>query len=395
MNSLRLPKITFWRVVLVIVLAAGGYSVVYRLIYGLGAATHLSDGFPWGLWIGFDVLTGVGLAAGGFTLAAVVHIFHMKKYMPIVRSSILTAFLGYLIVGVAITLDIGQPWRIWHPIIMHNPHSVMFEVAWCVMLYTTVLALEFAPIVLERFGWNRLAHAFHVAMVPIVILGVILSTLHQSSLGTLYLIVPEKLYPLWYSPLLPVFFFVSAIGVGLAMVIFESGLSSRAFGHHFEMPILAGIARALVVVLAVFAVLRVDDLFRRDVIRYLFVPRQETYLFFLEFLVGILLPMGLLAVRRIRENPRLLLFSATLVVLGFVLNRLNVSITGMVASSRAAYVPSWMEIAVTLAMVGGGFALFALAVRYLPIIPTEARIRSSHVLQSQKHATPAVPATAG
>lgn len=372
MSRVRLPKITFWRVVLLVVLFAGAYSVAQRLLYGLGAATNLSDSFPWGLWIGFDVLAGVGLAAGGFTLAAVVHIFHMKKYMPVVRASILTAFLGYLLVGIAITLDIGQPWRIWHPIIMHNPRSVMFEVAWCVMLYTTVLALEFAPLVLERLRLVRLARLMHAVMIPVVIAGVILSTLHQSSLGTVYLIVPEKLYPLWYSPLLPVFFFVSAVAVGLAMVIFESGLSSRAFGHQLEMPILTGLARALVVVLAVLAVMRVDDLIRRDAISYLLMPRQETYLFHLEFLLGIILPMALLSIRSVRENHRWVFLSATLAVLGFVLNRLNVSITGMVASSGTDYFPSWMEISVTFAFVGGAFAAFALAVKYLPIFPTHA-----------------------
>jgi Ni/Fe-hydrogenase subunit HybB-like protein len=367
MNSLRLPAITFWRVVLALILAAGAYSVAYRLLYGLGASTNLSDDFPWGLWIGFDVLTGVGLAAGGFTIAAVVHIFHMDKYMPIVRASILTAFLGYVLVGIAITLDIGKPWRIWHPLVMHNPHSVMFEVAWCVTLYTTVLALEFSPLVSERLGWKRVTSILHRAMVPVVIMGILLSTLHQSSLGTLYLIVPHKLYPLWYSPLLPLFFFISAIGVGLAMVIFESGLSSRAFSHRFDMSVLAGVARALVVVLVVTAVLRIDDLIRRDALQLLLLHRQETYLFLLEFVLGILLPAGLLAVERLRTNPRWLFFCSTLAVVGFVVNRLNVSITGMAASSSADYFPTWMEVSVTLAIVGAGFGLFSLAVKHLPV----------------------------
>src|SRR5947209_667728 len=163
-------------------LTAGAVAFYTRVMYGLGASTNLSDQFPWGIWIGFDILCGVGLAAGGFTLVAVVHIFNIEKYKPILRPTILTAFLGYVLVVCALLFDLGQPQRIWHAMVMWNPHSVMFEVAWCVMLYTTVLALEFAPAVFEKFGWHRGLKAVKLISVPLVILGVILSTLHQSSL---------------------------------------------------------------------------------------------------------------------------------------------------------------------------------------------------------------------
>ena len=196
----------FWTIVAGILFLAFLTVTVIRFTKGLGAVTNLSDKFPWGIWIGFDLLCGVGLAAGAFTLTAVVHLFNLKKFEPIVRPTILTGFLGYSFVIVALLLDLGQPWRIWHAIIYWNPHSVMFEVAWCVMLYTTVLAVEFAPVVLERFGFNAPARFIHRLITPLVILGVMLSTLHQSSLGTLYLIVPSKLHPLWYSPMLPVQF---------------------------------------------------------------------------------------------------------------------------------------------------------------------------------------------
>ena len=166
----------------------------------LGPSTNLNDQFPWGIWIGFDVLCGVMLAAGGFTLTAAVHIFNIKRLHPIVRPTILTAFLGYVLVCVALMYDLGRPYRIWHPLVMRNPHSVMFEVAYCVMLYTTVLSLEFSPIVLERFNLQKPLKIVRAALIPLVILGVILSTLHQSSLGTVYLIMPEKLHPLWYTP---------------------------------------------------------------------------------------------------------------------------------------------------------------------------------------------------
>ena len=364
----KFPKLTFWRTVLVLVLAAGFYSTVLRFVKGLGAATNLSDQFPWGLWVGFDVVCGVGLAAGGFTLAAIVYIFHAKRFYPVLRPSILTAFLGYSLVAVALLFDLGKPYNIWHPLVMWNPHSVMFEVAWCVTLYLTVLALEFSPVVFERFQLHRPLRVVKAVTIPLVIAGVLLSTLHQSSLGSLYLIVPEKLYPYWYSPLLPVFFFISAVGVGLAMVIFESNLSSRAFGREIEMPLLEVLGRALAVVLAVYGLLKFQDLWSRGALVHLREPSTETLLFVLEITLGLLIPLPMLLFRKIRENRDSLFGVSVLVITGFLLNRLNVSITGLEASSGVHYFPRWTEVAVTLSIVGVGFLLFSLAVRYLNVM---------------------------
>ena len=221
----------FWTVAFVLLMVAFAAVSVVRYTRGLGATTHLSDRFPWGVWIGFDILCGVGLAAGAFTIMATVHLFNLHRFEPIVRPTVLTGFLGYVFVSFALLYDLGQPWRIWHALVFWNPHSVMFEVAWCVMLYTTVLGLEFAPVVFERLRLAWPQRFLHAVRTPLVIVGVLLSTLHQSSLGSLYLIVPEKLHPLWYSPFLPVLFYFSAIGAGIGMVIVESHLSSRAFGR--------------------------------------------------------------------------------------------------------------------------------------------------------------------
>jgi Ni/Fe-hydrogenase subunit HybB-like protein len=366
-----LPRLSFWLGILGLLFIAGIYITFRRFTGGLGATTALSDEFPWGLWIGFDVLCGVGLAAGGFTIAATVYIFNLQKYRPILRPTILTAFLGYLLVIFALLYDLGKPWNIWHPLIMWNPRSVMFEVAWCVMLYTAVLALEFLPAVLERFGWKR-AITWHYKMtLPLVVAGVILSTLHQSSLGSLYLIVPEKLYPLWYTPLLPVFFFISAISVGLAMVIFESFLSSRAFRKQLELELLTVLARVMVVVLAVYALFRAEDLLHRGAWKYLWMPRGETYLFWLEVALGVIAPAVLLSFARIRRNLKALYASAIMVIFGFVANRLNVAITGMERGLGRHYFPTWMELTLTLFIVSLGFAIFALAVKYLPVFGEE------------------------
>ncbi len=359
----------FWTVIFGIIFALFLYVTFVRFSQGLGASTNLSDAFPWGLWIGFDILCGVGLAAGAFTIMATVHLFNIRRFEPIVRPTVLTGYLGYLFVVIGLMFDLGQPWRIWHAIVFWNPHSVMFEVAWCVMLYTSVLTLEFIPLVLERFRFDRLRRILHNVNTPLVVLGVLLSTLHQSSLGSLYLIVPSKLYPLWYSPMLPVLFYVSAIGAGLGMIIVESWLSGRAFGRELEMDLLEPLGRAMVVMLGIFGVLRLQSIIREGALGLAFQPDYEGRMFHAEFGLGVLLPIALLVWPRIRNSQTGLVAGGTLAVLGFILHRLNVSVTGLERASGMRYTPSWMEVTVSVGLVALGFAAFALAVRYLPVFP--------------------------
>jgi len=363
-----------WKVVFGLIMAAGAYATVVRFTQGLGASTHLSNQFPWGLWIGFDVLVGVGLAAGGFVIAATVHLFQIKKYESVARPAILTAFLGYLLVIVALMFDLGRPYRIWHPLVMGNPHSVMFEVAMCVMFYTMVLACEFSPIVFSRLGWKRPLRVIHTIYIPLVILGVLLSTLHQSSLGTMYVIVPDKLHGLWYTPLLPVFFFLSAVSVGLTMTMFESFLSSRAFGKRLESELLEGMARVTVVTLALLLLMRFMDLHTRGNLHLAFEGSPESVMFWGEVTLGVALPMVLFAINRVRRSEEGLFFGALLTVMGFIINRLNVAITGMARSSGVNYMPSWMEFAVTISIVAAGFGLFYLAVKYLNVFPHDEMV---------------------
>jgi Ni/Fe-hydrogenase subunit HybB-like protein len=369
-NPLPKFRFTFWKLVLIFFMVIGAYSTWIRFRYGLGASTNLTDQFPWGLWVGFDVLCGVMLAAGGFTLTAAVHIFNIKRLHAIVRPTVLTAFLGYVLVSVALMFDLGRPYRIWHPLIMRNPHSVMFEVAYCVMLYTTVLALEFAPIVLEHFNLKKPLVILSKISVPVVILGVLLSTLHQSSLGTVYLIMPNKLHPFWYSPILPAFFFLSAIAVGLAMTIFESSMSSKYFGRALELSILRELGRVLVVVLGVYSILRFEDLYHRGVLKLIFIPSYEQRLFLVEAFL-ILGPLALLCIPKVRNSAQGLYLAAVMVVLGFITNRLNVSITGIESAAGTHYIPKWTELAITGAIIAAGFAIFGLVAKYLPIFPEE------------------------
>ena len=380
------PKVTFWKLVLVAILIPGLYSLLFRFTHGLGASTNLNDEFPWGLWVGFKLFS-VALAGGGFTLAAVVYIFNLQHYRPVLRPMILTAFLGYSMFIASLIMDLGRPYRVWHPLVMWNHRSVMFEIAWCVMLYTTVLCLEFLPVILERLGWKRQLEWMHTIMIPLVIAGVILSTLHQSSLGSLYLIVPGKLYPLWYSPLEPVFFFISALCAGLAMTIFESWHADKAFHQRLALPLLTGLGRVLAVLLAFYLTLRAVDLARSGSLRLLLRPRSETYLFGLEILF-LAVPMVLLFRHRIHTDRTWLYFCSILTLLGFITNRMNVAITGMLASSGQNYFPKWTEISITLAIIASGFLVFALAVKYLPVFQNG---KSYEVISEPAKVAAAVP----
>ncbi len=371
MKSIRLPKLTFWRGVLFVILVLGLYSTFRRFVFGLGDATNMSDVFPWGIWIGFDVVSGVGLGAGGFVITAIVYIFNLERYRPIVKPAVLTAFLGYVLVIIGLLYDLGQPHRIWHLLIYWNHHSVLFEVGWCVMTYTTVLALEFSGNFFEKMRWTKLVKIQHALIIPLVIFGIILSTMHQSSLGSLFLIFPDKVHPLWYTPLLPLFFYISCIAIGLAMVIFESFLSSRAFKRQLEFDILVRLSRVLAVILAFYFLFKIEDLVRQGAFMAMFEGSYESWLFLAEILLGVLLPAILLFIPKVRNNPNGMFTAVCFAVFGFFFGRMNVAITSMEGVARATYFPAWTEWMVTLFLVALGFTAFTLAVKYLPIFPKE------------------------
>jgi Ni/Fe-hydrogenase subunit HybB-like protein len=384
----KLPKLTFWRVVFVLILMAGAYSTYVRIFHGLGGSTNLSDSTPWGIWIGFDILCGVMLAAGGFTLMATVHIFNVERYKPIARPALLTAFLGYILVVGALMFDLGKPWNVFRVMVTWQPRSVMFEVGWCVMLYNTVLFLEFLPVVFERFRLEKPMRILHRISVPLYILGIILSTLHQSSLGSLYLIVPGKLHPLWYTPLLPVLFWISALAIGLAMTIFESTMSARHFpGHALKPDLIVGMGRILLVMLIIYGVVRVHNLVRREAFQYALQPTYEATMFWLEALLAFILPIILLLIPKIRESATRIYLVSILVISGFVLNRLNVASTGMEGFSGERYVPKWTEVSITLSIVAVGIFVFTMANKYLPIF------KHSHVTEPE-HPSEAIAPTA-
>jgi Ni/Fe-hydrogenase subunit HybB-like protein len=346
---------------------------ISRFFFGLSYVTNLSDEYPWGLWIGFDVVSGVALAAGGFVLAGTVHVFNLKRYHPIVRPAILTALLGYLLVIVGLLFDLGRWYNIWHIFFMWNIHSPMLEVGWCVILYTTVLILEFSPMVLERFKLQWPLKIIRAITLPLVILGMCLSTLHQSSLGSLFLIGPEKINPLWYTPWLPALFFVSAVCVGLGMTILESNFSSRALGRELESDLLAGLGRAASFVIAFYLVFKFADLIAREALQYAFLPGFHATIFWIEILVGFGLPMVLMAFQRVRAQPRLVFLSGGLIVFGVVFNRLNTAILGwwQYASGARIYIPTLNEVTITITLLSLGVVVFGLVAKFLPLFPAE------------------------
>lgn len=368
-RRLRIVKSILWAFVGVL-----GVVTVARFLRGLGPTTALSDVTPWGLWIAFDVMAGVALAAGGFVIAATVYIFGLERYRPFVRPAILTAFLGYVAVAVGLLYDLGLPWHIWHPVIYPQHHSVLFEVAMCVMLYLTVLTLEFAPVVLEhRWFRHSLFQAVHGILkrvtIPLVTAGIVLSTLHQSSLGSLFLIAPHRLHSLWYSPLIYVFFFISAVGLGLMVVTLESVLSGWLLGHAVRTDRLAGLGFAAGIVLFIYAVLRLGDLAVRGDLGAAFDGSGLAFLFLFEMLVSAIVPAALLAVRRIRTSLAGMAVCSAMVVFGMVLNRLSVCIFAFNRPGDMPYFPAWTEWAVSLGIVSVGILVFLFFVENLNVYP--------------------------
>lgn len=353
--------------------AVAAIALVLRFTNGIGAVTNLTDRFPLGMWIGFDVMAGAMLGGGAFVLAGLVYVFGLERYRPILRSTILTAFLGYALLIVALLIDVGRPYNIMlaRPVYFTNIHSVLWEVAMCVLVYTTVLALEFLPALFERLRWKRAWQLFHKITLPLVIIGILLSTMHQSSLGSLWLIAPGKLHPLWYTPWLPVFFWISAIGVGLGMVTVESNLSSRGFKRGLEQNLLSSLAKFNAYWMGFYAIVKLADVVIRGQAALLTQPTLQTMLFWAEVGLGAIVPAILMTQPKIRESKNALFAIGIVIVLGGILNRMNVSVFGLWSYTGPVYIPSLMEISITAALFTFGGAVFAVLAKLLPVFPKE------------------------
>ena len=350
-NRLIAVKSVLW-----FLIGAAMLIVAVRYVRGLGLTTALTDTTPWGMWIGFDVMAGVALAAGGFVLAATVYIFGRDRYHGIVRAAVLTAFLGYL--GVII----------WRMIVNHNLHSPLFEVGMCVMLYTTVLALEFAPVGLERFNWAQPTIKFlRKLILPLVIIGIALSSLHQSSLGTLFLLTEARMHPLWFSPVQSPLFLISAIALGLAMVTLEGVITSWLYRRKAEWPLFGGLTRAAAVVLSLYLILRLGDLGVRGLLGHAFDGSGFAVLFWLEIAMSAVIPILLFTLPDTRDQNWAIGWGALLVVSGFVLHRADVGGISHMAVTGEVYVPALTELVTSLGIVAGLALVFLFFVEKLKV----------------------------
>jgi Ni/Fe-hydrogenase subunit HybB-like protein len=366
--------ITPFNIIAALILTVGLPLTFIRFTQGIGAISNLSDNNPWGFWIGVDVLSGVALAAGGFAIGSAVYLFGLKKYRPIVRPAILTGFLGYFFVVVGLCYDLGRPWRLPYPMfVSYGVTSVMFLVGWHVATYLTVQFIEFSPALFEWLGMKKFRKWAVSLTIGATILGVILSTLHQSALGALFLIAPTKLHPLWYSSLIPLFFFVSAVAAGLTMVIFESTLSHRIFGYQVNQEdhrrlkdITLGLGKGASAVLFTYFCLKWVGVAHDYRWEWLATPLGNWFL--LEVFGFVLAPALLLFWGVRKESVNLVRAGAIWTILGIILNRANVSMIAFNWNSPDRYFPHWMEIAVTVTIITVGFLTFRFIVRRMPIL---------------------------
>lgn len=384
-NGNVMRRLFIVKLILTFFAGAGLAGAFIRFASGLGASSNLSNIVPWGLWIGFDDMAGVALASGGFVITAVVYIFRLKRFNTVLRSTILTAFLGYALVPLSLLLDIGLPWNIWHPFVYGQYHSILFTVSLCVMLVSTVLAAGFAITVLEHplFALpflQRIYRFLNRYMLAFVLLGIVISTLHQSSLGSLFLIMPHRVHPLWYSPVIGVLYFVSAVGLGLSMIIFESTFTSFMYRHKADAGMLGELGRASSVVILLYGIVRIADLGFRHKLSMAFDGSWQGSLFLIEMGISVAAPLIFYNIKRLRMNPRWLFVAASLVVLGFVLNRLCLSFITISKPDGTSYVPSAIEIFTSLGLVSAGALVFLYCVEHLDLFEGAFLFKPAHQL---------------
>lgn len=372
---------TPWFTVGVIFIALGLIVTLYRFIFGIGAVTNLSDGVPWGIWIAFDVVTGIALAAGGFTMAALIYIFNRGQYSPLVRPALITALLGYGIAAISIMLDVGRWWQLYNPMLPRSwqGNSPLFEVSICVMTYLTVLVLEFVPIAAEKYKdsdnaflkslANKLGPVVNKGLLFLIILGVVISTLHQSSLGSVMLVAIARIHPLWHTAWLPFLFLVSAIAVGFPVVVIESYISAKAFKRNFEAGILSKLVKATPWFLAIYGVVRYTDIIINGKIGLL--ASGWGLLFIVENLMLIIIPFFMFINAKIRTSPNGLLVASVIMVVGLVLNRLNTYLITYSPRPGWDYFPSIGELLVSAMLISLLFVGYKILANNFPVLSKE------------------------
>ena len=353
--------------ILMLITALGAVLMYMRFAYGLGAVTNLSDGRPWGLFKAFNTYAGIPLAAAGFTMAAVAYVFNLKQFHTLARLSVVVGLLGYIVAMLSLLVEIGLPSYFWRVFFNFHIESPLWEVIWAIMIYTGILVLEFAPTVFQRLGLKAPERVFRAITIPVVITGIMISTGHQSSLGSILLSMPDSLHPLWYTPFLPILFFVSVCASGPSTALVAGVILGKMFGHKVETKVLSQLGKGIAVVLGIYLVLKIATLVMTGNVGLIATSGTQSILWIAEVLIGVLIPLVMFVVPSIRNNRNGVFTAALLVMLGTVLNRMNVSMFSLANRPGYAYFPTWMEIGISLSLVTWAFLLIWLAGRFLPL----------------------------
>ncbi len=384
--------ITPFNIISGIIILVGLAIIGIRFAKGLGAVTNLSQAYPWGIWIGFDVVTGVAFAGGAYILTFAVHILKVEKYEPIVRATVLNGFLAYVFYSGALLLDLGRPWNVVNPIIGNafGYGSVLFLVAWHFLLYTLCLFVETAPAIAEWLKWVKARRIIQKMTTATVILGVTLSTLHQAGLGGLFLTAPSKIHPLWYSSNIPVLFFISSMFAGFSMIIIESRFTHKIFSNRVDAThhashgkIILGLGKGSASVMAAYLFLKVIDLTHGHLWGMLFTSMGLWYL--VEVVAFTLVPLVLYVVAIRDQNVKLVQNTAFLTAIGVILNRLNISVIAFKWYEAVRYYPSWQEIVVTLAVISMELWVFRWVINRMPILGEHPDFKDEkHLVHNKK-----------
>ncbi|TCJ16278.1 Ni/Fe-hydrogenase cytochrome b subunit [Parasulfuritortus cantonensis] len=352
-----------------LILIAGAVLVV-RLVLGIGSVTNVNDGYTWGIWVVYDVMVGSAFACGGYSVALLVYIFNKGEYHPLVRPALLGSLFGYTLAGVSVIIDLGRYWNTWH---IFTPgwaqiNSVMFEVATCISLYVVVMWIEFSPVFMEKFNKDELRKKLGRWMFLFIALGALLPSMHQSSLGSMLIVLGTQLNPLWQSLLIPVFYLLTAISVGYAIVIFESTVSAIGFKRPFELGILAKLSKVMWGVILVYLVVRVADLVVRGAVGEAFKPNIMALMFWIE-MAFFVVPAVLLAKASNRRRPDKLFLSAACMMTGTFLLRINSYLVGYETGDGWNYFPSLAEMGLTIGIIAIEILGYVVLVRLLPVLP--------------------------
>ena len=360
-------RLTRWDFALLAVTTVGVGLAVVRYAAGIGSVANINNAYPWGWWVGYGIMTMIALGGVGFTITGLVEVLGVHRYHSLLRPAVLMGLLCYSGAIVMLMVELGRPWMVWMILVSWAPTAALYEVGWCAFLYLNVLLFEFAMVPLEQLGWGRLVRVMRVVYMPLMLLGVTLSHLHQSSLGTLMTLIPHKVNVLWWSDLLPLLFLFSAIMVGPALAILEYLCAARWLGFEPRMDMIASLARIEAWLVGLFLIFQLGDLVARGAVDAMLSGTWFALSFWAEIGFGLALPLVLLMMPEVRQSRRALAVACGLVIAGVLLHRLNVTVIGLRVRHWETYVPSLGEIGITIGITAGAMFVFGVLARILPI----------------------------